>query len=53
LYIAGYSFTTSMSAFVSRLTISDGVAYAGSCGIEIPEVYQEKPSQELYINLMK
>jgi hypothetical protein len=42
-----------MSAFVNRLTISDEVAYAGSCGIEIPEVYQEKPSQELYINLMK
>ncbi len=42
-----------MSAFVNRLTIPDGVAYAGHYGIEIPEVYQEKPSQELYINLMK
>jgi hypothetical protein len=42
-----------MSAFVNRVTIPDGVAYAGYCGIEIPEVYLEKPSQELYINLMK
>jgi hypothetical protein len=50
LYIAGYSFTTSMSAFVNRLTIPDG---AGPCGIEIPAVYQEKLSQKLYINLMK